>query len=123
MLLPGLDGPRAPVRLRPDQARAVEALRAYVERVRRILLVAPTGAGKTVVAASIMGAAAARGERVLFLAHRRELIQQTYRKLLDLGVPEDEVGVIMATDPPARSLAPTSCSSTRRTAPRRGCTR
>ncbi|MCC6649276.1 MAG: DEAD/DEAH box helicase [Polyangiaceae bacterium] len=106
MLLPGLDGPRAPVRLRPYQARAIETLRAHVERgVRRVLLVAPTGAGKTVVAASIMEAAAARGEHVLFLAHRRELIQQTYRKLLELGVCEDDVGVIMASDRRRRPAA------------------
>lgn len=106
MLLPGLDGPRAPVRLRPYQTRAIETLRAYVERgARRILLVAPTGAGKTVVAASIMEAGAARGEHVLFLAHRRELIQQTYRKLLDLGVCEDDVGVIMASDRRRRPAA------------------
>lgn len=106
MLLPGLDGPRVPVRLRPYQARAIETLRGLVERgARRVLLVAPTGAGKTVVAASIMEAAASRDERVVFLAHRRELIQQTYRKLLDLGVPEDDIGVIMASDRRRRPAA------------------
>jgi len=112
MLLPGLDGPRAPVRLRPYQTRAIETLGAHVERgARRILLVAPTGAGKTVVAASIVQAAAARGEHVLFLAHRRELIQQTYRKLLDLGVSEDDVGVIMASDRRRRPAAPVQVAS------------
>lgn len=106
MLLPGLEGPRAPVRLRPYQARAIAALGALVDRgARRVLLVAPTGSGKTVVAANIMQAAASRGERVLFLAHRRELIQQTCRKLLDVGVPEHDVGVIMASDPRRRPAA------------------
>jgi superfamily II DNA or RNA helicase len=48
---------------------------------RRILLVAPTGSGKTVIAGAIVEAAGRRSQRVLVLAHRRELIQQTSAKL------------------------------------------
>jgi superfamily II DNA or RNA helicase len=66
------------------------------------LLVAPTGAGKTTIAAFIIAAAVERGERVLFVAHRRELIAQAHRRLLDLGLAADDVGVIMANDPRRR---------------------
>jgi DNA repair protein RadD len=66
--------------------------RDYIARVetekaagrRRILLVAQTGAGKTVIAAAIIAQAVQHHKRVLFLAHRRELIRQTSRKLYDL---------------------------------------
>jgi DNA repair protein RadD len=48
---------------------------------RRILLVAPTASGKTVIGASIVGEFAARRRNVLLLAHRREIIDQTSKKL------------------------------------------
>src|SRR5690348_14864864 len=59
---------------------------------RRVLLVAPTGSGKTVIAAAIISDAVARGMRVLFLAHRRELITQASRKLHQVGI---DAGVIL----------------------------
>jgi len=65
----------------------------------------------TVISASIVGTAAASRKSVLFLAHRRELIQQTYRKLVDAGVPESTVGVIMANDPRRRPAAPIQIAS------------
>lgn len=63
-----------------------------------MLLVAPTGSGKTTVAAAIIARAVDRGERVLFLAHRRELIDQAYARVLGAGLVESEVGVLMAND-------------------------
>jgi superfamily II DNA or RNA helicase len=62
-----------------------------------VLIVAPTGSGKTVVAAHIMARAVESGRHVLFVAHRRELIDQCFRKLEDSGI--GQVGVIMAGDP------------------------
>ena len=55
--------------LRLYQLDLIERLDATPEQ--RELLVAPTGSGKTVIAAEIIRRAIARGERVLFLAHRR----------------------------------------------------
>lgn len=62
--------------LHPYQVKAEADIRKAWKKHRRVLLVLPTGAGKTVVAASIAKAEAQRGKRVLVLAHRRELITQ-----------------------------------------------
>ena len=65
--------------LRDYQAQAVEE----IEKAIKALYVLPTGGGKTVIAASIM----ARGERVLMLTHRREILRQTSLKMaIDHGL-------------------------------------
>ena len=60
---------------------------------RHIILVLPTGSGKTVAAAAIVKRAIENRQRVLFLCHRRELISQASRKLHSLGVDH---GIIQA---------------------------
>lgn len=67
------------MKLRPYQERAIEELRA--EWKNRPLLVAPTGAGKTTIAAAIAQGAIDRGRRVMFAAHRRELLSQARERL------------------------------------------
>lgn len=82
--------------LRPVQLRAVDQLRDAFGRVRRVLLVAPTGFGKTACAAELMHRAHRRGRRVLFLVHRREIVKDTARRLRKRGVP---CGVVMVGEP------------------------
>jgi superfamily II DNA or RNA helicase len=60
---------------------------------RRVIIVAPTGAGKTVIAAEIIRQYVKLGKSVLVLAHRREIISQTSRKLHDLSISH---GIIQA---------------------------
>lgn len=68
--------------LRDYQKEAVEAVESeWSDGRRRTLLVIPTGGGKTVVFSEIARRASARGERVLILAHRDELIRQAADKL------------------------------------------
>ena len=62
--------------LRDYQAAAVE----QIERAIKALYVLPTGGGKTVIATGIIERAVARGERVLMLTHRREILRQTSLK-------------------------------------------
>ena len=63
--------------LRDYQAKAVED----IEKASRALYVLPTGGGKTVIATSIIERAVERGERVLMLTHRREILRQTSLKI------------------------------------------
>lgn len=65
------------MQLRPYQQRAIDhARRHYANGARSILLVAPTGAGKTIIGTALALSHVGRGGRVLWLAHRQELIQQ-----------------------------------------------
>ena len=82
------------ITLRPYQLKAVTDARDSIRAgKRRLILRAPTGAGKTLVACGIIMSAVERGSRVLFIAHRKELIDQASRKLDDFGIDH---GVIMA---------------------------
>lgn len=88
--------------LRPYQLDAIDRARAAVARGKRhVLITAPTGSGKTVVAAQLVLGAVSRGRRVLVVAHRRELIRQTFAKLVRGGLPVEQVGIIMASVPRA----------------------
>jgi len=74
--------------LRPYQELAIQLIRQAIQQGhRKILLVIPTGGGKTVTAAELIDKTVAKGNRVLFLAHRQELIDQCSEKLSDYGVP------------------------------------
>jgi superfamily II DNA or RNA helicase len=69
---------------------------------RRICVVAPTGSGKTVIAADLTAKAVARDEPVLFFAHRRELTDQTSQKLHTIGVQHGIIQAGFPTRPAAR---------------------
>lgn len=82
--------------LRQYQSDAIGNLRANLAAGKRKgVLIAPTGAGKTVMASEIIHGAERKGTRTLFLAHRKELIDQCHAKLAAFGV---EAGVIMGND-------------------------
>lgn len=84
------------IELRDYQHTAIDDLTtAAAEGKRRLLLQCPTGGGKTVVAAQIVSHAESNGKRILFLAHRRELVNQTISKLSSFGV---EAATIMSGD-------------------------
>jgi superfamily II DNA or RNA helicase len=83
--------------LRPYQADNIGAIGQEIAAgKRRILDVAPTGSGKTVIAGAIIARDVAHGRRVLFLAHRRELIRQASQKLHAAGVDH---GIVQAGFP------------------------
>lgn len=84
---------------REYQTRAVDELARLSKEKRRIVFVAPTGAGKTLMAVLMMLRMLAVGLRLLFLAHRRELIKQAADTLEWGGVPVSQISVLQASDP------------------------
>ncbi len=91
--------PPVPPTLRPYQLAAVERIRVIIRGgITHVLVVAPTGAGKTLIFSHVIASAITRGTPVLVMAHRSELIDQTVKKLLAAGIPPEQIGVIMAKD-------------------------
>lgn len=80
--------------LRGYQRELIEAARGEIRAgARSPLLVLPTGGGKTAISADIMGSAARKGRRSVFVVHRRELVIQTSRTFDKVGI---EHGIIAA---------------------------
>jgi superfamily II DNA or RNA helicase len=68
--------------LRPYQSEAKAAIfEEWDKGVKRTLLVLPTGCGKTIVFAKVTEDCVRRGNRVLILAHRGELLDQASDKI------------------------------------------
>lgn len=85
--------------LRPYQREALEAIRAgYRRGIRRPLVSLPTGTGKTILFSSMASSAIARGNGVLVLAHRDELLTQAADKMrqYDPALDELTVGLVKA---------------------------
>ena len=73
--------------LRDYQESAVSRLReGFRAGLKRQLLCAPTGSGKTFIAAWMARAAADRGRRVVFVADRIALVSQTSRRFAEFGI-------------------------------------
>ena len=117
---------------RPYQTQAIADLRQAMNRHKRVLLVLPTGAGKTFIAATVARGAHAKGRRVVFLVHRQELVEQTSRTFTAEGIPHgmlvagqghtDHLVTVASVQTLARRLArlrlpPICCSLTRPTMP------
>jgi DNA repair protein RadD len=79
--------------LRAYQLSAIASAREQFRHHRRVVLVSPTGSGKTRMGAEVVRLAVAKGSRVLWLAHRTELIDQTCATLSELGLT---VGAVAA---------------------------
>jgi DNA repair protein RadD len=78
------------IELRPYQVDLVGRVReSFASGVKRVLMQAPCGSGKTCIFAHIADRVARRGKRVLILVHRRELCAQTVDKLASYGVQPD----------------------------------
>ena len=84
--------------LRPHQNRALSSLRQSIKTGhRRPMVQAPTGAGKTVLAAAMVDGARRKDNRVLIVVPALSLIDQTVEALHSEGLTE--VGVIEASIP------------------------
>jgi len=85
--------------LRPHQEKALEELRHAVGVLKKHapLIMAPTGAGKTVLAAAVVEGAMRKGNKVCFTVPAISLIDQTVEAFGREGITE--IGVIQADHP------------------------
>ena len=67
--------------LRPYQSSIVNGIRKAAEKNKRIIAVAPTGSGKTIIFCHIAWKAMQKNTRVFILVHREEILRQTIQKL------------------------------------------
>ena len=89
------------MQLRDYQHKLIDDLRESIRRgARAPLMQASTGLGKTIISSGMIRSAVEKGNRVLFIAPRRQLVWQTSEKLTAFGVPH---GIIMAGEQPSMS--------------------
>jgi len=80
------------IQLRPYQAKAVEDMRAAIRKgMRRLVLCAPTGAGKTVIFSYMCKSAYDKGKRALIVTDRTELMTQSGGALSGLGLIPEQI--------------------------------
>ena len=104
--------------LRPYQQKGLaNVLDAFRGGARSVLVVSPTGSGKTSLFSYLIAQLHEKRKRALLLVHRRELAAQACNRLREFGVPH---GLIMAGEQP-QPWHPAQVASvqtlTRRTAP------
>ena len=87
------------ISLRPYQSAIIADLRAALRQHRSVLLQLPTGGGKTVLTAAMIGTAASKGHRCHFHVHRQELIDQTVATFTEVGIPHGVIAAGMAPNP------------------------
>lgn len=89
-----LSATRPTIDLWDDQTLAISMIREEIRKGHRsIVLVGPPGFGKTRTSASMCNSAAEKGKHSLFLAPRRNLVDQTEESFRSLGL---ECGVLMS---------------------------
>ncbi|EHM9716482.1 DEAD/DEAH box helicase [Salmonella enterica subsp. enterica serovar Oranienburg] len=81
------------------QERGLNLLRRKWKQKRTFMMYAPTGSGKTGLAAFIAAGHVARGLRVMFVAPFTVLVTQTVQRFVEYGLPEDEISILWRDHP------------------------
>ena len=93
------------IKLRPYQQQFIDDVRnQFLLNHKRVVGVAPCGAGKTIMTGWMIKQALKRGKRSIFFVHRQELIKQTSETFSRLDIPHGIIcsGVPMQTDLPVQ---------------------
>ncbi|CAJ29724.1 gp41, helicase [Corynebacterium phage BFK20] len=96
-----------PRELRAYQTEAVNAVLGEWVDGKRTCVVLPTGTGKSTVIAKLAEIAYKAGQRVILLAHRRELLDQMAQSIRMVApqIPTDDIGFVQAErDQPERPI-------------------
>ncbi|ADD81150.1 DNA helicase [Rhodococcus phage ReqiPine5] len=87
--------------LRPYQQEAVDAvLHDWDHNIHRVAVVLPTGAGKSTVIGKLADVAYCLGDRVVLIAHRRELLGQMRDAILAVSpsIRPDDIGIVRGAE-------------------------
>ena len=93
------------IKLRPYQRDFIDAVRnEFLQNHKRVVGVAPCGAGKTIMTGWMIKEALNRNKKSVFFVHRHELIEQTSKTFTALDIPHGIIsaGVPMQLDLPVQ---------------------
>lgn len=97
LIPPSLEIPPKTFKLRDYQEKLKSEIYNYIRQgTRRILVYAPTGAGKTAILSAILSDALGRGKRCTLIVHRDFLVEQSRTAMIKAGIPAGEIGIIKA---------------------------
>jgi len=85
--------------LHPYQRDIIRDTRLALREHNSVLIQAPTGSGKTVLSAEMLGKASYKGKRSFFICHRAELIEQSSKTFEKVGIPHGFIANGYAPDP------------------------
>lgn len=93
--------------LHQHQVAALDGIRDAIRSgARRVVLQAPTGAGKTVIASHMVAGIKARAKRVAFCVPALSLVDQTFERFRENGIDPSDMGIVQADHPWRRPDAP-----------------
>lgn len=96
--------------LRKHQASAIDQLRFSLARGnKRVMLQAPTGFGKTLLAAHVIRSALDKGKRVIFVVNAISLVDQTVKAFWDEGIKQ--IGVMQGQHELTNRVMPVQVAS------------
>jgi len=87
------------IKLRPYQRDFIDAVRnQFLHNHKKVVGVAPCGAGKTIMTGWMIKESLNRGKRSIFFVHRRELIEQTSKTFTALDIPHGIIAADLPSD-------------------------
>lgn len=87
------------MKLRDYQLKLIEEIHRRMHRWKWVCAVMPTGAGKTAMGTEIVRRSMAKGKRIYWMAHRRELVDQASLSFMRAKIPH---GLIVSGEPASR---------------------
>lgn len=102
------------IRLYDDQSDLIARTRHLMRHHKAVLMQAATGAGKTVMTASMIQGSRAKGTRSMMVVPRRELLRQTAETFKSFEIPHSYVSAGYEFNPFAKTMLATSDTLARR---------